>query len=168
MKQPFSRFLVISLVMLASTLSAWAAGGKLAPVNKGAVNFQRTKTRIDALLAQRLKPDPLPDPLPNPFQLAEMVQQPVIHEKEPKPIEALPVSSDSEMLLYYGASLRISGTVRINDRTHLVINQAPYKEGDTLTLKTKDATAKIRILGIAPGELTIGLNDAVQVVKFKK
>jgi hypothetical protein len=72
------------------------------------------------------------------------------------------------MLLYYGAMLRISGTVRINERTHLVINQAPYKEGDVITLKTKDATAKLRIIGIAPGELTLGLNEAVQVIKFKK
>ena len=167
MKSSFSRFLVLSLGLLASTVIIHAAGGKFAPANKGAVNFQRTKTRIDALLAQRLKPDPLPDPLPNPFQLAETVT-PATQEKEPKPAEGLPVSSDGEMLLYYGASLRISGTVRINERTHLVINQSPYKEGDTLTLKTKDATAKIRILGIAPGELTIGLNDAVQVVKFKK
>jgi hypothetical protein len=167
MKQSLIRFLVIALSLLVSTTLVSAAGGKLAPANKGAVNFQRTKTRIDSLLTQRLKPDPLPDPLPNPFQLAEIVA-PATQEKEPKPTEAVPVSSDSEMLLYYGASLRISGTVRINEHTHLVINQSPYKEGDTLTLKTKDATAKIRILGIAPGELTIGLNEAVQVVKFKK
>jgi hypothetical protein len=40
--------------------------------------------------------------------------------------------------------------------------------GDILTIKTKDSTAKLRILGIAPGELTLGLNDAVQVIKFKK
>ena len=72
------------------------------------------------------------------------------------------------MLVYYGASLRISGNVRINDLTHLIINQAPYKEGDTFSLKTKDGTVKLKVIAIAPGELTLGLNDAVQVIKFKK
>lgn len=72
------------------------------------------------------------------------------------------------MLVYYGAMLRISGTVRIEDQTHLIINQAPYKEGDIFNLKTKEVNAKLRIISIAPGELTLGLNAATQVIKFKK
>jgi hypothetical protein len=172
MNRSSRKFLVLVLGLLALSAAAWAAAGKTTkptPASaKGTPNFQRTKTRIDALLTQRLKPDPLPDPLPNPFQLAETAPAPTTQEKNPKPIDTLPVSSDSEMLLYYGASLKISGTVRINDKTHLVINQAPYKEGDLLTIKTKDATAKLRVIGIAPGELTLGLNEAVQVIKFKK
>ena len=166
-----SLVLVVTLffsVTAAAPVSA-ASNKKNVPASggKSSVNFQRTKTRIDALLTQRLKPAPLPDSLPNPFQLTEIAPT-TTHEKDPKPTEALAATTDSEMLLYYGAMLKISGTVRINDQTHLIINQAPYKEGDVFTLKTKDATAKLRIIGIAPGELTLGLNDAVQVVKFKK
>lgn len=161
-----SLLLVLGLMISAALLSA-AGKTSRATVKPKDVSFQRTKARIDALLASRLKPDPLPDPLPNPFQLSGVVPS-AGTDKNPKPIESLPVSTDSEMLLYYGASLRISGTVRTDDQTHLIINSAPYKEGDTLTIKTKDATAKLKILGIAPGELTLGLNDAVQVIKFKK
>jgi hypothetical protein len=154
--------LMISVALLSAAGKTTRASGK--PKD---VSFQRTKSRIDALLGSRLKPDALPDPLPNPFQLTEVVPASG-PDKNPKPIESIPVSTDSEMLLYYGASLRISGTVRTDDQTHLIINSSPYKEGDTLTIKTKDATAKLKILGIAPGELTLGLNDAVQVIKFKK
>jgi hypothetical protein len=158
------------LFSAASVFAAPAATGKAAGAgSKATVNFGRTKARIDALLAQRLKPGALPDTLPNPFQLAETTPLPSSHEKDAKPpTEGLLPGSDSEMLLYYGATLRISGTVRINDQTHLIINQAPYKEGDNFTLRTKDAVVRLRIIGIAPGELTLGLNDAVQVIKFKK
>jgi len=169
MKKPFRQSLVFALgVFMAGAMIAAAPpkAKKPALVPKD-VDFQRTKSRIDTLLGARLKPEPLPDPLPNPFQLAEVAPAPGA-DKTPKPVENLPVSTDSEMLLYYGASLRISGTVRTDGETHLVINSAPYKVGDILTIKTKDSTAKLRILGIAPGELTLGLNDAVQVIKFKK
>ena len=170
MNHPVRQFIGFALGVLISAAVVSAAAPskpkKPAFVPKD-VNFQRTKSRIDTLLGLRLKPEPLPDPLPNPFQLAEVAPMPG-SDKTPKPVENLPVSTDSEMLLYYGASLRISGTVRTDDETHLVINSSPYKVGDILTIKTKDSTAKLRILGIAPGELTLGLNDAVQVIKFKK
>ncbi|HEY4246850.1 MAG TPA: hypothetical protein VGM64_08340 [Lacunisphaera sp.] len=169
MKSSFHQSLWFALGILISSAVALAAppkGKKAAVVSKD-VDFQRTKSRIDTLLGPRLKSEPLPDPLPNPFQLAEVAPMPG-SDKTPKPVENLPVSTDSEMLLYYGASLRISGTVRTDDETHLIINSSPYKVGDLLTIKTKDSTAKLRILGIAPGELTLGLNDAVQVIKFKK
>ena len=164
--------LVLGLLLCAAVVPAGrAANGKprATPVAPGAVNFERTKAKIEALLGQRLKPVPLPDTLPDPFQLPDATVRPASHEKSPKPAsENLLPLTDSEILLYYGATLRISGTVRVNDRTQLIINQAPYKEGDLFTLKTKDAKIKLRIIGIAPGELTLGLNDAVQVIKFKK
>lgn len=163
-------FIVVTTLLLALGLAvASAAAGKPAKSGSGssktAPNFQRTKSRIDALLNPRLKPEPLPEIVPNPFQLAEL---PAANTGDPKPVDKAPVSSDEEMLLYYGASLKISGVVRINDQTHLVINQAPYKVGDLVNLKTKDGNVKLRVLGISPGELTLGLNDAVQIVKFKK
>ncbi|MEO6994569.1 MAG: hypothetical protein ABI273_13135 [Lacunisphaera sp.] len=169
MNHPFRRSLGFALGVLLAVAVGAAAPAKskkpgFAPKD---VSFQRTKSRIDTLLGPRLKSEPLPDPLPNPFQLVVATPTPG-SDKTSKPVDYLPVSSDSEMLLYYGASLRISGTVRTDDETHLVINSSPYKVGDTLTIKTKDATAKLRILEIAPGELTLGLNDAVQVIKFKK
>lgn len=158
-------------IVLGLTMVAFVVAAPNKPVrpgkNKDPQNFQRTKARIEALLGPRLKPEPPPDSFPNPFQLAETPAV-VTPDKDPKPIEKLPVSSDEEMLLYYGTSLRITGVVRINDQTHLVINQTPYKEGDTLNLKTKDGTVKLRVVAIAPGELTLGLNGATQVIKFKK
>lgn len=158
---------ILGLSLLLSG-TATAAGKTKIPA-KNSINFERTKTRINALLTQRLKPVPLPETLPNPFQLAATTPAPNGHEKDPKTVtDGLPPGSDSEMLLYYGATLRISGTVRTDDQIHLIINQAPYKVGDVFVVKGREGNAKLRILGIAPGELTLGLNDAVQVIKFKK
>lgn len=170
MNPPAHRPLIFALSLLCAATLAAAPSARSKPprpggeTNSNAVHFEKIKIKIDALLKPRLNPDPLPNPLPDLFQRSE-----VSRPAPPKATtEGLAPSTDSEMLLYYGASLKISGTVRIDDETHLVINQAPYKEGDNLTLKTKDATVKLRILGIAPGELTLGLNEAVQVIKFKK
>ncbi len=166
MKRKFSHtFLLTAALSLAAVIAGGAPARTGKPAPKNAPNFQRTKSRIDALLSPRLKPEPLPETVPNPFQLAEL---PPATNGDSKPVEKTPVSSDEEMLLYYGASLKISGMVRINDQVHLVINQAPYKTGDTLSLKTKDGTVKLHVLGISPGELSLGLNDAVQIVRFKK
>lgn len=163
MKFSDHRRLIFAMTLTIATVLAAAANKPVKSPAKG--NFQRTKSRIDALVGPRLKAEPLPEVLPNPFQLTEVAKP---ANSEQKPIEKLPVSSDEEMLLYYGASLKISGVVRIDEVTHLVINQAPYKEGDTLSLKTKDGTVKLRVVQIAPGELTLGFNDATEVIKFKK
>ncbi len=161
------RLCILGLSLLLA--AAATAAGKTKTPAKNSINFERTKIRINALVTQRLKPTPLPETLPNPFQLAATAPALTGHEKNPKPVaDGLPPGSDSEMLLYYGATLRISGTVRTDDQTHLIINQAPYKEGDVFVVKGREGNAKLRILGIAPGELTLGLNDAVQVIKFKK
>jgi len=166
------RFFLLGLLVCFTGISpasaAPAKAGRATDGGKTAVDFARTKARIDALLTLRLKPTTLPGDMPNPFDLPHSLSEPTTLEKDPKPVNDGAPGSDSEMLLYYGASMRISGTVRIDDVTHLVINQSPYKEGDLFTIKTKDTVTKLRIVQIAPGELTIGLNDAVQVVKFKK
>jgi hypothetical protein len=88
----FFRILVFSFGLFFSTAAvspaSAAIGKKNAPASgtgKNTINFQRTKTRIDALLAQRLKPEPLPDTLPNPFQLTE-IAPPVTREKDSKPV----------------------------------------------------------------------------------
>lgn len=167
MKLPrLSFWVALGLLISVGSLTAAPAKPKASTSNT-TVPFERTKSRIDALLSRRLKPAPLPEVLPNPFQLAEAPAAPT-QEKDPKANETLGPVSDSEMLVYYGAMLRISGTVRIEDQTHLIINQAPYKEGDIFNLKTKEVNAKLRIISIAPGELTLGLNAATQVIKFKK
>ena len=166
------RPILLAFALLLSAVALTAANVRASRAKSGGkntVNFERTNTQITALLGQRLKPTALPDTLPDPFQLPDSAQRPATHDKEAKSsVEPLSTGNDSDALLFYGATLKISGTVRINDKTHLIINQAPYKEGDVLTMKNKDGTTKLRIVAIAPGELTLGLNEATQVIKFKK
>lgn len=157
----------LGLLLSAAALSVAATKPAKGSGAKNTVNFERTKVRINALLTQRLKPAPLPETLPNPFQLAAAAPLPTSHENKTTS-EGLPPGSDDAMLLFYGSALQITGTVRINEQAHLVINKSPYKVGDVFVVKGREGNAKLRILGIAPGELTLGLNDAVQVIKFKK
>lgn len=156
------------LVAAPAAFAAPAAQGKPASTAAGtAASFARTQEKIAAMLGQRLQPDPLPESMPSPFTLppSTLPQNPTDAKI---PAERLAPATDSELLLYYGANLRISGTVVSDNKVHLIINQTPYKEGDTLTIKTKDSSAKLRVIAIAPGELTLGLNEAVQVIRFKK
>lgn len=176
----FHTVLFVTGLLLAAPAEAAPAPGKPAP-KKSADRFERTQEHIDALIKNRLKPDPLPAVLPNPFQLSEAFPltensrtpggaadhgvEPAPHETKP-PVDAPPNGSNAEMLAYYAATLRISGTVELNGRPQLVINQSPYKEGDLILLHNKDTNIYLRVVHIAPGELTLGYKDVEQVLKF--
>jgi hypothetical protein len=174
---PVSRcFLVFAtgLLLSAATVLAAPASGVPAP-KKSTDRFERTKEHIDALLKNRLKPEPLPAVLPNPFQLAEAAptntsptpgNEPTGHEAV-VPVEAAPPGSDAEFLALYAATLKISGTVLLNGRLQLIINQSSYKEGDVIVLHNKETNIYLKIVHIVPGELTLGYNGVEQTVKFK-
>ncbi len=172
--------LTAGVLLLAAPAGAAPASSKAAP-KKAVDRYERIQERIDALIKNRLKPDPLPAILPNPFQLSEAFpltenprtpggptdhsSDPAAHETKP-PVDAPPTGSDAEILAYYAATLRISGTVELNGRPQLVINQSPYKEGDLILLRHKDANVYLRVVHIAPGELTLGYKAVEQILKF--
>lgn len=168
------RSLVFAIGLLLSAVTALAAPAPGVPASKKSTDrFDHIKEHIDALLKNRLNPEPLPAVLPNPFFLAEVTQatgaspaDPAGHEK-PVPVDAAPPSSDAEFLAFYAATLKISGTVLLNGRPQLVINQSSYKEGDLIVLHNKETNIYLKILRIAPGELTLGYNGIEQTLKFK-
>ena len=176
---PLSRHsLVFATGLLLSALMAPAAPTPGVPAPKKTTDrFERTKEHIDALLKNRLKPEPLPANLPNPFFLTEVASRPPggapDHAAEPAghetpvPADAAPPGSDAEFLAFYAATLKISGTVLLNGRPQLVINQSSYKEGDIIVLHNKETNIYLKILHIAPGELTLGYNGGEQTLKFK-
>ncbi|MBL9214767.1 MAG: hypothetical protein JNG83_04750 [Opitutaceae bacterium] len=168
MKTPARRLVLAAL--LAGLLSGAA----------GADTFDRTKARIDALLAARVNPEPLPAKLMNPFQLSgttpagtgiERPSGPELNPGGPE-VPAVPVSdtptSDAEILAYYSRSLKITGQVFVNGQAHLVINQSPYKEGDLVRIRSKDgSTFFFKIVRIAPNELTLRYDEETLIVPFK-
>ena len=149
-----------------SVLAAPAAAPKVVD------RFERTKEHIDALLKLRLKPVPLPAVLPNPFQSSGTVpatpvtggpgpgtDQPPTTPPEPEK----PLTDDDEILAHYAATLKISGQMMVNGLPHLIINSSPYKEGGLILVKGKDDTTfYLKVIRIAPNELTLGYN-AVQL-----
>ncbi len=185
---PRSLLLATSLLLAAASLRAapTAEASNVKPVG-GAVaavrtvdHFERTKQRIDALLKRRINPDALPAVLPNPFQLSEETptassthmpgantEQVVVQPKVDVPAEFVQPGSDEETLARYLPTLRVTGTGQLNGRAYLIINSTPYKEGDRIQVSNKAAQIFFQIIHIAPGEVTFGLNDAQQVLKFK-
>lgn len=166
------------LVIAAGLLLAGPTGSG-APVDR----FVRTQERIDALVKRRLNPPALPADLPNPFQLAGGAKRPDGSDAEtpdgsdpaahparpndPPAGELPPVGTDAEALARYIARLKITGTVLLNGRVHLIINQSTYKEGDYIFLNNKDASLYLQVVRLAPDELVLGFNQAVQTVKLK-
>ena len=185
MKMPSPRIiLVIATLGLAAGAVAAPRAPARSPAVKPADRSLRTNERIDALLKFRLAPDPLPANLANPFQLpagslaAETREtnppdQSGSHKTDPANpvipvnIDQLPPGSDSEALAVYAASLKITGTVRLNGQAHLIINQSPYKEGDLILLSVQAKSVYLQVIRITPTELTLGLNQAVQTLKLK-
>lgn len=163
------RFFVFTAgVLLSAAIAPAAPATTKAPgaTTKASSYAARTKERIDALVNRRLKPEPLPDILPNPFQLG--VATPTNSAAVPQlPDEPALPNSDSEALTRYAAKLKIGGTIQLNGRIQLIINQSPYKEGDVIFVDNKDAVIYLQIIRLAPGELTLGFNEAVLTIKLK-
>lgn len=145
-------------------------------LKKMADRSKLTKTRISALLRDRLNPVPLAPNSPNPFQIggggtatltapaateqiATVETEPVIPDAEPNP--------DVATLAHFVAELKISGHFVIGGVSRLTINQVLYKEGDLIRQGTPEAPYYIKIEKITDDELTLSLNDTVQKLKFK-
>jgi hypothetical protein len=139
----------------------------------------RLKQRIDALLQQRLRPEPLPVLLPNPFRVVSGgslraddsdAEPPAEITVEPpagaKGTDGYPPGSNQEALAQCIARIRIGGTVALRGQLQIVINDSPRKEGDIVVLDRNNAMTYLHIVRIRPGELTLRLNDATQTIRF--
>jgi hypothetical protein len=163
---------------LATHLGLAAPAAAPASTAKAPTQSERIQLRIDALLKRRLKPEPLPVVLPNPFAVVsggtngvrldgtdDDGADGVVVETPAKPTEPPPTTS-AEALARGAAKLRIGGMVRLKDQLQIIINDSPRKVGDTVVLDRNNAMTYLQIVRIAPGEVTLRLNDATQTIKF--
>lgn len=140
----------------------------LLPVSLHAVDrFDRTKARIDALLARRLQPEPLPSAIANPFLFSGSIPDDSESTTTSTIKTVVLLSGDDEILAHYATTLKISGQMMIGGQAHLIINATPYKEGGQILVRDKGDTYYLKVLHIAPNLLTLGLNDATIDVPFK-
>lgn len=135
------------------------------PVPKAVDRFERTKVRIDALLARRLQPpEPLPPKTPNPFQ--NYVAAPEVPGVPTTPVE--PLTDDGSILARYAPGLKVSGQIQLDGRSHIVINASPYTVGDFIPIVgPREATYYFKVIRIDRNQLTLGYNTAELTVPLK-
>ncbi len=135
--------------------------------------YALTRSRINALIGQRLHPTPLPASLPNPFYhtppelAADANASPGNNPTDVAPVPAAPDSSDIDTLMKYANALKISGVMTLNDRPLLTINQTLCKEGDVVPVGSKDHPVYLQVQHITSQEVTFRLNDATYAVRLK-
>ena len=170
-----SRSLALVAVALAASLAS-LAGAEAPPADKGPAapplspRFKQVRDRIDALLRHRNETPPPPDPRFNPFRPPGT---PVIAAAGPRdaqePETAAPAassSSDLARLQQCVATLKVSGTVEIAGRTHLVINSKPYKEGDVIQTLAQGEPVYLRVRQITRSSVKFTLRDAEMTLKY--
>lgn len=160
-------FVAAGLVVGAISLVAAAPTGGRTPAQ-----VEKTQQRIDSMLKNRLKPEPLPLTLPNPFQvvggtatLSEGSAPPTDATTE-TPVPEVVTDSTTEALARYVGKLKIGGYIRINNQPQLFVNDAPRKEGDFIIVEQKDSAIYLQIVQITTSNVTFRLNEATLTVKF--
>lgn len=167
------RVLAAALLLAVVSPLLAAESASAAEVKRVTDRYALTKARISALLDQRLHPKPLPANPANPFYLApkEAAGDPATPGGESPETPVIPESadlSDIDTIRKYAATLKIGGVLTFSGMLHVTINNTASKVGDTITVGHKDRPIYLRIVGLTPNELTLGLNDAMLTVSLKK
>ncbi len=142
-----------------------------AALKKVSDRYALTKTRIAALLEQRIHPTPLPDNLPNPFYHSQVIPPSDNAPVTPTDTALVPAAadiSDADTLAKFVAGIKISGLVVLAGQPHLTINSTLCKAGDVIPAGTKDHPLYISVVHLTPEEVTLGLNQAEQTVRLRR
>ena len=160
------------------------AGAATPPAAKPPSQSERLQQRIDALLKHRQKPEALPVILPNPFEVVSggatgrrgegtEAEMPAAEDADSTakaaaetPADAPPPGSNAEALARCAARLRIGGMVTLKGQLQIIVNDFPRKEGDVIVLDRNNAMTYLQVVHVAPGELTLRLNEATQTIRF--
>jgi hypothetical protein len=179
------KFFSVLLVVLPT-----AFGFAASPISKTTAAAQRAAKqseeiarRIDTLLSPRLKPEPLPRVLPNPFVVVSGVVSAQRTEGDDatageKTVDTatdtsvnaqadeFPAYTSAELLARCVPTLKFGGVIQLNDKVQLVINNVPRREGDIVSVTLGTNKVYLRVVKIAPGAVTMRLNEAEQVIPY--
>ena len=149
-----------------STVANSAA--KIGTPNPLAPRFRQVRERIDALFRHRNETPLVFDARSNPFRgIGAIAPMPVAGRSgaadAPVPV---PTNPDLALLQQSAATIKVAGNVEINGRQHLIINQAPYKEGDVIIVRVKGRPIYLRLKEISRLTFTLSLNEADLVVRY--
>ncbi len=164
-------FFALAGVLVAAEPDPKAAKAPAAPVASNTMDarFRQVRNKINDLYQHRNEAPPPTDPRASPFRPAgQPVVVPAPAENKPEaPAEPANGESRSLALLQQGAAtLRVSGTLEIGGRSHLVINKRPYKQGDVVPAVVEGETIYLRVREIGRHTVTLVLNDAEMTLKY--
>ena len=123
----------------------------------GGEKFDRLPTRINDMIGRRLNHQPLAGALPNPFLLPGAAPAAAANAGGDRPSEP---ATDLAALNRYAATLKVSGTMDIGGKPHLIINSSAYGEGDLVKVRDTNPVDFVRVLQITPRTLTLGYGSA--------
>ena len=161
--------------LLAKVAALCVGGSSVLCFGAAPDRFERTKTRIDALLNHRLKPEPLPTKPANPFLFTGPGALFAVKNDGPtNPTPVVPdtapntVMSDEQILAFCVSRIRIGGQVMRGERAHLLINSATYKDGDLIPVRANaEIVYYVKVVRISPGEVVFGYNDVFVTFPLK-
>lgn len=155
---------------------------KPAPVLPLTPRFQQVRERINVLYGNREAPPPPIDARHNPFRSQPIASAPTPPASTaasgpagtgPAPAtlpvgEPLPPPANPNIALIKQAAalLRVTGFVERDGRTLLNINQALYREGETVKVAVKGQTVLLRIKKLSRTSLTVTLGEAEHTINF--
>ena len=147
-----------------------AAAAKSAAAPPLSPRFLQVRAKIDALFRHRNEAPPVIDPKANPFRGSIGVVAPgsagATAGGGVAPVPSAPVNPELQLLQLAAAALKVAGVIQINGRDHLIINQAPYKEGDVIIARAKNQPVYLRLKAISRFTFTLTYNDAELAVKY--
>ncbi len=132
--------------------------------------FQQVRARIEALFLHRNETPPAVDSRFNPFRgsvgaIAGGATSPGAPGVVSGPPPA-PVNPEMQLLQQAASALKVAGVIQINNRDHLIINQAPYKEGDVIIGRAKGQPIYLRLKAISRFTFTLTYNESELAVKY--
>jgi hypothetical protein len=138
--------------------------------------------RIDALLKNRIRPEPLPVDPPNPFQMVsggvrdistdggstktKASGEDTANAPATYPTADAPGTSSAEVLAGCVSRLKIGGIIRIRDQIQIVINDIPRKEGDVIMMDWNSAPVQLRVVRVQANQLTLRYGEADVILKY--
>lgn len=137
---------------------------------------EQLRRKVENLLGPRRRREALPLDPPNPFSLASGGIAVAAGGDGPgragsgNQVDDTPPgdrgASSAEILARVASRLRIGGLIRLKDHMQIVINDSPWREGDSILVEREPRPIQVQVIRIQAGQLTLRLDEAELVLRF--
>ncbi|HEY0965967.1 MAG TPA: hypothetical protein VGD88_01145 [Opitutaceae bacterium] len=156
--------LVLLLTLAAASVARAASGAQETALQR---RYAEVRSRIDALFQHRDTPPPAISVEDNPFivgSTAQALAAPAAPGIAP-PRAAAPAPTFTKLQLI-AATFRITGLVRVGATSQLVVNSAPRKAGDIISVMWQGSPVFVRLTRFEPGLATFSLDGENVTLRY--